>query len=187
MSTLVHQPHLLHLLVFHVDPQDEVEFTKFLHHSYLPAVVKSIPEVRYVTRYEHFGVDGSLEWYQRQSFVLYDMVWEPGKPDADEIVPWFGGVFKEARSKDDAFDRICAQFESWMKDGRAKTLHESTFQQTYQYDRILYPGPYFGTRPFFCVMAEVPSDKNQEFSDWYGNKYLPQLLADVPYFTGACT
>eukprot|EP00877_Chromochloris_zofingiensis_P000479 jgi/Chrzof1/10431/UNPLg00358.t1 len=112
------------------------------------------------------------------------MVWEPGKPDADEIVPWFGGVFKEARSKDDAFDRICAQFESWMKDGRAKTLHESTFQQTYQYDRILYPGPYFGTRPFFCVMAEVPSDKNQEFSDWYGNKYLPQLLADVPYFTG---
>lgn len=154
-----------------IAPEHEAAFNDFYHHQYLPVLVRKVPEIEKVWRYEEFGVAGSLRWFNKQFLTHYLLA--PGI-GVDEI---------EAALKRPGREEERAEWDRW-KSSRLRDLERVCHREIYRHDRQP-AGGIFASRPFFRVSVENEPSKKEEFDAWYHGVYLPKILADVPAWS-AC-
>jgi hypothetical protein len=155
----------LYVVSLSVDPDREADFNRYYHGEHIPAVIADVDGIRSVRRYEQFGVDGSLRWYQRQFLTIYEL---DGERDLDRL------------GDEGLLPSTHPAMVSWQ--GWANHLHDAerrTFRAVYEHPRTPWDGP-FGSRPFFLVTADIGADDEPEFARWYHEEYLPRNVAEVP-------
>jgi hypothetical protein len=155
----------LYVVSLSVDPDREAEFNRYYHGEHIPGVLADAQGVRSVRRYEQFGVDGSLRWYQRRFLTIYEL--EEGQ-DLDRL------------ADDGLLASTHPAMVSWQAWGAH--LHDAkrrTFRSVYEHPRTAWDGP-FGSRPFFLVTADIAAGDEPEFARWYHEEYLPRNVAEVP-------
>lgn len=157
--------HVLYVLSLRVDPDHEAEFNRYYHREHIPAVFGAVPELRSARRYEQFGVDGSLQWYERRFLSIYEV-----DPSADLERFNTRGVLPA-----DHPERA-----NWERQSRhTHDVDRRVFRQVWKHPRTAWDGP-FGSRPFFCVTADIDAADEPEFAAWYHGDYLPKNVAEVP-------
>ena len=149
-----------------IDPDREADFNEFYHHDYIPTLLRVVPEIESVWRFEEFGVTGSLRWFDKQFLTLYEL---RAGVTAEAIEEALGRPGREAQ-KD--------EWARW-KDESLRDLERHCFREIYRHPRVPFGGP-FTSRPFFRVTVETAPDRAEAFNDWYHGTYLPKIFADVP-------
>jgi hypothetical protein len=152
-----------------IDPDREAEFNRYYHREHIPSVLDACDWIRSAWRYEQFGVDGSLLWYQRRFHTLYAL--GPGL-DLAEIAR--NGVLPSG-------DPALASWQEWLGHG-LHNVQSAVYQVIYEHPRTPWDGP-FGSRPFFMVTADIELEHEAAFASWYHGKYLPANVAEVPTWT----
>lgn len=158
------------IVSFSIEASKQAAFDSFYQHEFLPALLSAAPEVKAISRYEEFGVDGSLRWYDRQYLTIYEFVSEEAKAASDAM---FGrpGLARELK-----------EFKRW-KDNELKRFSRRNFDCIYEHPRR---APcYFGNQALFLVTCEIKPELEADFHKWYHGHYLPRNLADVPTWS-AC-
>lgn len=162
---------LLMLVSLRIAPAQEAAFNDFYHHRYLPALLRTAPEIEAVWRYEEFGVTGSLRWFSKQYLTQYLL--KPGV-SAEQIEEVLERPGRE-REKE--------EWARWREE-HLRDLERHCYQEIYRHQREPLDGP-FGSRPFFRVSVETESERTHAFNDWYHGEYLPKIMADVPAWAAA--
>lgn len=158
------------IVSFSIEASKQAQFDSFYQHQFLPALLKSAPEVKAISRYEEFGVDGSWRWYDRQYLTIYEFVSSEAMEACDTM---FGraGLARELK-----------EFKHW-KDSELKRFSRRNYSCIYEHPRR--PQHYFGNQSLFLVTCEIKPECEEEFHKWYHGHYLPCNLADVPTWS-AC-
>jgi hypothetical protein len=155
----------LYVVSLSVDPDREAEFNRYYHGEHIPAVLADCGDLRTVRRYEQFGVDGSLRWYERQFLTIYEL--DSGRDLArlsDE------GVLPSTHP-------AMTSWQEWRP--HLHDVQRRAFRLVYEHPRVAWDGA-FGSRPFFLVTADIAADDEPEFARWYHEEYLPRNVAEVP-------
>lgn len=158
------------IVSFSIDASKQAAFDDFYQHEFLPALLANAPEIKAISRYEEFGVDGSLRWYDRQYLTIYEFVSAEGKAAGDAM---FG---RPALAKE------LKEFKRW-KDSELKNFARRNYDCIYEHPRR--PAAYFGNQALFIVTCEIKPELEADFHKWYHGHYLPKNLADVPTWS-AC-
>jgi hypothetical protein len=143
-------------------PADETGFTATYHHDHLPTLLRQWPLLSRVRRYEEFGVDGSLRWFDRSFLTIHEI-------HAGQMLPLSS-----------AWPDLVPPSQKEL----LRNLEEHRFIEIYRHPRSAWDGT-FGSRPFFCVSVQTDPEKGEAFDAWYQGDYLPQTMADVPAWS-AC-
>ena len=151
-----------------VAPEQHAAFTEFYHHQFLPAVLKEVPEIECIRRYEELGTGGSLRLYNKQTLTIYEL-----KPGTD-------------LSTDDFFQRpnlkeAVEAFTHW-KSKSLRNFTRSFYKPTWTSERNASRAPFHDTG-FFLWGVEMKPDADEAFQTWYENEYLPLQIADIPGWT----
>jgi hypothetical protein len=154
-----------------VKPDDEAAFNDFYHHQFLPHMLREVPQILSLRRYEEHGVGGTLRWYNKVFLTIYELA-----HDTD-------------LNKVDDFFKLPSLKETMEVFGKFKTnsLHNFsriTYNQTWAHERKSWDGP-FGNRPFLLWSLEMKPELDADFQHWYENEYLPLQVADIPAWAGA--
>ncbi|MEX1013272.1 MAG: hypothetical protein WD595_03100 [Waddliaceae bacterium] len=142
-------------------PKQMAPFTEFYHHEYLPEVLK-LPDVLSVNRYEEYGTEGNLAWFDQSFLTVYQLS-------------------KGAGSIDD-FETLMKQIPEPLQ----KQMNDFKFNFFFRdlYSRIFTHADFsdidFANGPFFTVTVETEGSGSKEFHHWYENEYLPKTMADIP-------
>lgn len=154
------------LVSLRLPPSDEAAFTSFYHQTYLPTLLRVVPEIEQVWRFEEFGVTGSLRWFNKQFWTLYQLA--PGV-SAEDFEAALNRPGREAEA---------AAWQDWAS--RAlRDVRREAYRVSYAHPRQTWDGP-FGSRPFFCVSVETEPERSEAFDKWYHHSYLPKIMAEVP-------
>lgn len=140
----------------------EASFTEFYHHEYLPEVCE-LEGIRSINRYEEYGTQGSLAWFDKSFITTYDISLEVNAINAFEF-------FLQALP--DYLVNKMNQFEF-------KFFFRDVYELIFSHPDISRDN-YFANGPFFVVTVETEGEDSREFHDWYENKYLPETMADIP-------
>jgi hypothetical protein len=155
-----------------VAPEQHAAFTEFYHHHFLPDMLKEVPEIQAIRRYEELGSGGgggTLRLYNKQTITIYEL-----KPDTNlERVDDF---FALPALKDSA-----ETFGHW-KSKSLRNFSRIIYKQTWESDRNISAVP-FSDRSFFLFALEMKKDMDEPFQAWYENEYLPLQIADIPGWT----
>ncbi|HZD66198.1 MAG TPA: hypothetical protein VE152_08885 [Acidimicrobiales bacterium] len=158
--------HLIYVVTLTVDPDHEVEFTRYYHAQHIPAVLEAAPELTSARRYVESGVDGSLRWYHRRSLAIYEC-----GPDADVDRLTSQGAFPPGHPERE-------HWRAWVTT-HVHDVERRVYRQIYRHPRRAWDGPFAG-RPLFLVTADVPETAEPAFAAWYQGEYLPRNVAEVP-------
>ncbi len=151
-----------------IDHRKEAEFNDFYHHDYIPSLLRVVPEIQSIRRYEEYETEGSLRYYSKQFWTIYQF----SSDHPQDVL--------EAVQKRPGREKQQAEWKKWEKGYLKNLQHAAVYKQRYAHPRKPLDGPFAG-RPFFSVNIEIQSlDKEKEFNDWYEKEYLPKNLADVP-------
>lgn len=154
------------LVSLQVEPEDEAAFTDFYHHSYIPALLAAVPEILSARRYEEWGVEGSLAWFNKRFLTLYELA----APEAiDGIEAALERPGREAEKAE------WARF----REKSLRNVSRTCYRESWRHARQPWDGP-FGSRCFFMVSVETDPAQEPAFRAWYEETYLPKILADVP-------
>ena len=150
---------------FRLDVEKEAAFSEFYHHRYLPELMRGVPAIKSVRRYQEHHVTGSLRYYRKQFLTFL----ECGMPHLalQALDKWNGGT------------ALRGEWERWCADAADELEPACLYLQRWAHPRMPVDGP-FGSRPFFMVSVELRPGREQPFHDWYENDYLPKNVADVP-------
>ena len=149
----------------------EDEFNDFYHHEYIPDLLQAIPEIKNARRYQEFNTEGSLRYYKKVYWSIYELA-------SSEVIDYVDVALKKRREQS-ALVKKFHSFQAQMTHCDAATMYTCR----YQHPRKPLDGP-FGSRPFFSVSVEVRPDRLDAFNDWYERVYLSRNLADVPTWIG---
>jgi len=149
-----------------VPPEKESEFNAFYQHRFLPAMLRDCPEIVSIRRYEEIGTNGSLRWYNKQFWTIYELSSEFDVENCDEL-------FKRPAVAD-----LVGEFQQW-KNNHLRNFSRITFLHTWSHERLPWDGP-FGNRPIFVWQHEMKPEVDEEFQEWYQESYLPTQIADIP-------
>lgn len=149
-----------------VPPEKESEFNAFYQHRFLPAMLNDCPEIVSIRRYEESGTNGTLRWYNKQFWTIYELSSEFEVEKCDEL-------FTRAAVAD-----LVGEFQQW-KNNHLRNFSRITYLNTWSHDRLPPDGP-FGNRPIFVWQHEMKAELDEEFQEWYQNSYLPTQIADIP-------
>lgn len=159
------------LVSFGISPQVEVEFNRFYHRSFLPALLKQSPEIDRIIRYEEFTPGGSLRWYNKPFLTFYQLA---PAVEVEQVEQIFSR---------EAVGDLVKEFGQW------KTNHLVDFSRVTYSPRWLHKRSrsYLNsfTGPLFVWQHEANADKEDEFEQWYENDYLPLQIAEIPTWSGA--
>lgn len=156
------------LVTLSVDHRKEAEFNDFYHHQYIPRLLEVVPEIKLAKRYEEYNTDGSLRYYKKQFWTIYQFA-----SDNPQSV-------LEAIEKRPGREKEKAVWKQWEEQYLQNLQHATLYQQRYVHPRQPIDGA-FDSRPFFSVSIEIGSTTHEEeFNTWYEKVYLPKNLADVP-------
>jgi hypothetical protein len=161
--------HVIYLVSASVDPEQETEFNRYYHSEHIPEVMEAASELESARRYEQFGVDGSLRWYERQFVTIYECA---QGADLERLAS--GGPLPADHPGRTSWQR-------WL-DSHVHLVDRGVYRQVYRHPRRPWDGP-FGSRPFFMVTADITEAHEPEFSSWYEGEYLPGNVAEVPGWT----
>lgn len=151
-----------------VDHRKEADFNDFYHHEYIPKLLKVVPEIYSVKRYEEYNTNSSLRYYHKQYWTIYHL----NSENPNLVI--------EAIKNRPGREKQKSLWLEWQKTSLRNVQHATLYRQRYIHPREPMDGP-FDSRPFFCVSVEMHSgDEVEKFNDWYENIYLPKNLADVP-------
>jgi hypothetical protein len=154
---------------FRLDVEQEAPFSEFYHHRYLPNLMRDVPTIESVRRYQEHHVTGSLRYYAKQFLTLIET-------DAPQDV--LAVLAGQAGRDDDRRD-----WERWC----ASAIHDleppCLYRERWAHPRRPTDG-HFGSRPFFMVSVELDAAQAEGFHDWYETDYLPKNVADVPSWVG---
>lgn len=153
-----------------VPPEKEAEFDGFYHHRYLPTMLKSIPEIHSIRRYEESGVKGTLRWMNKLFLTIYELESEISE-DIHELFACH------------ASQELILEFQQW-KSNHLRNFNCIAYLNTWSHERSPWDGT-FGSRPFLMWSHEMKSDFDEEFQNWYEKSYLPLQIADIPEWS-AC-
>jgi antibiotic biosynthesis monooxygenase (ABM) superfamily enzyme len=155
------------LLVSHtVDEEQEAEFNDFIHHTFIPASLRVIPEFISARRYVTTADDRP-----RRYLTLYEFASE------DIVDAAMAGMARPGREAE------CATLQDW-ETNHVHDLTSVVYFEIYQHRRIP-PDGMWGTRPMYLVTYQVRVEQEPAFSTWYEGEYIPRLMADVPAYA-AC-
>ncbi|GAB4184678.1 MAG: hypothetical protein Tsb0015_00960 [Simkaniaceae bacterium] len=144
-----------------IAPKEEAAFNAFLHHEYLPALLKN-PEISCIRRYEEFGTKGSLAWFNKSFLTIYELSSAQNLDDLTKEIP----------------EKLQMEMRKYQTE-KFRFFSRNRYREIYVHERKAINGP-FGSRPFFVVTVEAEGQKQKEFQTWYDEKYLPKTMADIP-------
>lgn len=149
-----------------ISPEEEAAFNEFYHHKFLPEMLKAVPQILSIRRYEELGIGGTLRWYDKQFLTLYELA-----PDTNlEKVDGFFAL--------PVLHKVMEEFSAW-KTKSLRNFSRITFRPRWTHERKAADGQ-FGSRPFFLWAHEMKPDLDRGFQSWYENEYLPLQIADIP-------
>jgi hypothetical protein len=155
---------------FTISPEVETEFNRFYHRSFLPNLVEHSPEIERLVRYEEFAVGGSLRWYNRQFITIYQL-------DSEDAISNVDRIF----SRPEVIDDVRA-FGDW-KQKHLQNFARVTYSHRWHHRRGSEHQAFTG--PAFVWQHETSEALEDDFQDWYEQKYLPQQVAEIPTWSGA--
>lgn len=155
----------LYVVSVSVDPDHEADFNTYYHRDHIPAVFVECRNVNSAWRYEQFGVDGSLQWYDRRFHTLYTL--EPGL-NLEQLSR--NGILAQDHP-------ALASWRTWQS--HLHNVERAAYRVVYEHSRSPWDGP-FGSRPFFLVIADISEQDEPDFARWYHQEYLPRNVAEVP-------
>ena len=57
---------------FRLDVEQEAPFSEYYNHRYLPGLMRDVPALRSAWRYQEHHVAGSLKYYRKQFFTIFE-------------------------------------------------------------------------------------------------------------------
>ncbi len=153
-----------------VAPEQHAAFTEFYQHQFLPQMLKSVPEIQCIRRYEELGSSGSQRLYNKQTITIYELSPETDLAQVDRFfqVP--------------ALKETVDQFQHW-KSKSLRNFSRITYEPKWESERNFGSKPFNGTS-FFLWGLEMKPEPDEEFQKWYENEYLPLQISDIPNWTG---
>jgi len=152
-----------------VAPEQHAAFTEFYHHQFLPQMLKAVPEIQCIRRYEELGTGGTLRLYNKQTITIYELKPETDLSKVDE--------FFELPSLRETVDA----FGHW-KSKSLRNFSRITYKPRWESERNASSAP-FEENSFFLWSLEMKPDLDDAFQVWYENEYLPLQIADIPGWT----
>jgi hypothetical protein len=146
-----------------VPPDKEPRFNEFYNHCFLPKLLKETPEFIRVTRFEEFGVGGTLRWYNKQFLTIYEL-------ESEECISKVDSLFGRPAVAD-----VVKTFREW-KDNELKNFSRITYRHTWIHARRM---PSAGWPWMFVWQLETKPEMDAEFQTWYQNDYLPLQVASI--------
>ena len=144
-----------------IAPKDKASFTKFYHHNYMPEVLK-LPGVLQVNRYEEFGTEGSLAWFDQSFLTVYKL-----SPELSTLEGF-----------EEAMKQLPEELQKEMNDFKFSYFFRDGYSRIFNHTDSLAED--FANGPFFTVTVETEGEKSGEFHIWYEEEYLPKTMADIP-------
>lgn len=141
----------------------EARFNEFYNNSFLPELLKETPEFLRVTRFEEFGVGGTLRWYNKQFLTVYEL-------DKEETMSKVDSLFGRPAVAD-----VVKTFREW-KDTDLKNFSRITYKSTWIHPR---KAPTAGWPWMFVWQLEMKQDLDEQFQKWYEDEYLPLQVASI--------